>query len=203
MAVGVDRGDDHMSLIWRYSLVHDTGLAPCIDDDILTLTVCKPDIRKAASKGDWVIGFVTAKVRRGLVAWVGRVSDIMTMGEYGNRFAGRTDALYKLDGYAWGGSEILRHLQSAHHADEKSQATDRKGKNALVFDPFWYWGTNAVDAPDDIADLAHYHVGQSSKRSSPERVARLEAWVRSVTEPGIHGSPRDAERLEMSIGIEY
>jgi len=170
MAESIDRRADHMSRIWRYSLVHDTGLAPCVDQNILTLTCCKPDIRKAACKGDWVIGFVSATVRRGLVAWVGKVSEIMTLGEYGSRFAKRTDALYRLHGYDADGSELLHNLHRKYHPDDQSQATDRRGRNALIFDPFWYWGRNAVAAPPDIAEWWDYHIGQSAPDRRPRKL---------------------------------
>lgn len=147
------------------------------------------------ARGDWVIGFVSARVGCGLVAWAGQVSDTMTLGEYGSRFSGRTDALYRLEGYSEDGSEVLRHVSGEDHASPESHKRDWRGKNALIFNPFWYWGQNAVAAPPDIADLAHYYVGQSTKNSSPERIAGLEFWVRSMAEPGIHGEPRDGGRL--------
>jgi hypothetical protein len=135
------------------------------------------------------------------VAWVGQVSDIMTLGEYGSRFSGRTDALYRLEGHAEDGSEVLRHVSGKDHARPESHKRDRRGKNALIFDSFWYWGQNAVAAPPDIADLAHYHVGQSTRNSSPERIVRLESWIRSVAQPGVYGKPRDCgERGGQALG---
>jgi hypothetical protein len=174
-----------MSRIWRYVLAHDTGMAPCVDDGVLTLTCCKPMIRKNGRRGEWVIGFVPTRAGRGRVAWVGQIADVLHLGEYEARFGGRQDALYRLDGYTEDGTERLIPLRDDYHADADSQRRDWRGKHALIFEPFWYWGRNAIAAPDDIADLAHYHVGQSTKRSSPDRIARLEAWVRLMAEPGV------------------
>jgi hypothetical protein len=50
--------------------------------------------------------------------------------------------------------------------------------------------SSGARAPDEIADLAHYYIGQSTRSSSPERVAALERWLRSKAEPGVHGEPR-------------
>jgi len=114
------------------------------------------------------------------------------LGEYEKRFSGRQDAIYRLVGSAaWGEQEVLVPLRDDYHADEPSRSRDRSGNNALVFDPFWYWGGFGIPAPEEIADLAHYYIGQSAKNSSPEKIALLEAWVRSVADPGIYGKPRD------------
>jgi hypothetical protein len=179
-----------MSRIWRYVLAADNGMAPCVQYGMLSLACCKPMIRRNASVGDWVIGFVPKGLRRGHVAWAGRVSEVIPLGEYEKRFSGRRDAIYRLADDANGQHETLVPLRDDYHADDLSRSRDRSGKNALVFDPFWYWGGVGIVAPEEISDLAHYYVGQSAKNSSPERIATLKAWLGSVSEPGIHGEPR-------------
>ncbi len=181
-----------MSRIWRYVLAADNGMAPCSDDGMLSLTCCKPLIRRSACVGEWVVGFAPKGIRRGHVAWAGRIAEVVSLGEYEQRFSGRRDAIYKLAGYSWGDQEILTPLRNDYHADEGSRSRDRSGKNALIFEPFWYWGGEGIAAPDEISDLAHYYVGQSARNSSPERIALLETWLRSVAAPGVHGKPRDA-----------
>ena len=191
MANGTARRQDQVTRIWRYVLASDNGMAPRIDDGILTLTCCKPTIRRNAIKGDWVVGFVPKKLGVGLVAWVGRVAEVVPIGDYQQRYAGRTDAIYQRVGFEVDGSEVLKPLRKDYHKDERSRARDRRGKNALIFDSVWYWGRCAVSAPNDIAKLAYYHIGQTTKGSSPEMIARLEAWLQSEAPPGIHGEPRD------------
>lgn len=179
-----------MNRIWRYVLVSDNGMAPCVDGKVLTLTCCKPTIRRNAKNGDWVIGFVPKKLGCGLVAWTGRVAEVVPLGDYQERYTARQDAIYKR-GFE-DGSEILNPLRLDYHKDERSRTRDRRGKNALIFNPFWYWGRCAVRAaPQDIANLAYYHIGQTTKGSSPEMLDRLEAWLQLEAQPGIHGDPRD------------
>jgi Nucleotide modification associated domain 2 len=60
--------DDGQARIWRYVLAHDSGMAPCPQDSKLTLSCCKPTIRKNARVGDWVIGFMPKKYGIGQVA---------------------------------------------------------------------------------------------------------------------------------------
>jgi hypothetical protein len=183
--------DSEMSRIWRYVLATDSGMAPCIQKGMLSLSCCKPMIRRYACLGEWVIGFVPKGKNPGRVAWVGKVKDIVPLGEYERRFRGMKDAIYRQrsrDG------EILKPLRNNYHADELSRSRDRRGKNALIFDPFWYWGGDGIPAPDEIADLAHYYVGQSAKNSSPAKIELLEAWARSIALPGVHGKPRNTQR---------
>jgi hypothetical protein len=40
-----------------YKCVVDDGRAPCIDGGLLTLTICKPNIRRAAKKGELIFAF--------------------------------------------------------------------------------------------------------------------------------------------------
>jgi hypothetical protein len=177
-----------MSLIWRYSLVTDNGMAPCVEQRILTLCLCKPVIRKGACVGDWVVGFVPRRRNDGRVhvAWAGRIGESVSMGDYEKRFADRKDAIYKWTDSGW------VFLRDDYHEGRRDR--DLNGKNALIFEPSWYWGGNGIAAPEDIAELAYYYVGQTVKNSSAERIARLEEWLRSVAEPMVHGKPRDQLR---------
>lgn len=177
-----------MSRIWRYVLAHDTGMAPCLEGGTLTLACCKPDIRRSARRGEWVIGFAPKATGHGRVAWVGQVAEVLPLGEYEARFRGRRDALYRSDG-----DDRLVPVQEIYHADQRSRQRDLRGRNALIFNPFWYWGRNTIAAPDAIASMAHYYVGQSARGSTPDRIACLEAWTRSAAHPGIHGDPRQGE----------
>lgn len=180
-----------MSRIWRYVLANDSGRAPCVDGGVLTLCTCKPRIRAGAAVGDWVIGFMPKRFGRGRVAWAGRVREILLMGDYGERYAGRRDTIYRRVGWYADGREDLAHDGGPYHDSPKSITTDLRGRHALIFDPFWYWGRNAPEATPEVADLAHFYVGQTTKGSTPEAINRLRSWL-SAWPPGVHGAPRDA-----------
>lgn len=181
-----------MSRIWRYVLAADNGMAPCVEHGMLSLCCCKPTIRLHAMEGDWVVGFVPKRFGLGKVAWAGRVSRILSLGEYQKHYPSRRDAIYKMsDDWSIGDGENLVPLRNDYHIDDRSRRRDRMGRNALIFDPYWYFGGYGVSAPPEIADLAHYYVGQSTKRSSPEAIAALHGWLVSVGHSGVHGEPRD------------
>jgi hypothetical protein len=84
-----------MTRIFRYILKNDTGMAPCIDGGLVSLAACKPKIRGSAQPGDWVVGFFPKPEPRGLVAWAGRISRRVEIGDYEAEFRGRSDAVYR------------------------------------------------------------------------------------------------------------
>jgi hypothetical protein len=180
-----------MSRIWRYILANDGGYAPCIDGGVLTLCTCKPRIRAGAAVGDWVIGFMPKRLGTGRVAWAGCVSKVLSLGDYGEQYASRRDAIYMRIGWHADGREDLRHYGGPYHNSAKAIARDVRGRCALIFDPFWYWGGDAREAPPELAKLAHYYVGQTTKGSTLEAINLLRSWL-SGSPPGIHGTPRVA-----------
>ena len=42
--------------IFMYKLTTDNGGAPCVENELLSLCICKPKIRMSAKVGDWIIG---------------------------------------------------------------------------------------------------------------------------------------------------
>ena len=46
-----------MSRIYFYKLTSDNGGAPCVQDRLLSLAICKPKIRMNAQPGDLIFGF--------------------------------------------------------------------------------------------------------------------------------------------------
>ena len=43
--------------IYVYKMVADNGGAPCVWRGLLSLAICKPEIRKGAQNGDLIFGF--------------------------------------------------------------------------------------------------------------------------------------------------
>ena len=71
--------------LYSYVLRHDTGFAPNPYHEFCTLACCKPQIRKRAEIGDWVIGTgsdAKGKRRGGFLSFAMRVTEVMTFSEY-------------------------------------------------------------------------------------------------------------------------
>lgn len=72
---------------FRYKLDHDYGLAPNPFGGIMTLAVCKGDIRKNQNLavGDWIIGTGSKKMNMlNRLIYAMRVEGVMTFDEYWN-----------------------------------------------------------------------------------------------------------------------
>jgi hypothetical protein len=178
-----------MTRIWRYVLSNDNGIAPCAQDGIVSLCCCKPMIRRGAALGDWVVGFAPKRRGMGRVSWAGKVSEILTLGEYQRKYPDRRDAVYEIaDDTPLDGIEKLVPL-TRYHSEDRMRQRDWSGRNGLVFKPAWYFGGTGVPAPTEIAEMAHYFVGQSATGSSEARAEILEEWLRSQGEPGVLGTP--------------
>src|SRR3989449_5973689 len=89
---------DAMSKCYFYKLTCDDGGAPCVQDGLLSLAICKPMIRSTAEVGDLIFGFAAKSLfgdnRLIYIAWV---TDKKSEGEYylNKRFSGRGDRIYR------------------------------------------------------------------------------------------------------------
>jgi hypothetical protein len=92
--------------LFVYRMVHDDGAAPCHDNGLSTLAICKAEIRKTAQPGDIIIGVVSSTLAKASVApdlhtaqehaivYIATVDSHMTMQEYCTMYSDRADAIY-------------------------------------------------------------------------------------------------------------
>ena len=129
-----------MKRVFRYVLATDNGTAPSYAPPCLTLTLCKPKIRKAAAAGDLVIAFAGSSLdcNPEAVVWAGLVTESLSLAEYWRdaRFQAKKvappqvlDNIYEPDPRS---SDGYRQHWHAHH-DASSQTRDVSGRNALIF----------------------------------------------------------------------
>ncbi len=107
-----------MSRIYLYKLTSDDGGAPCVDDGLLTLAICKPMIRTTAQAGDLIFGFAANRMNPGgrrtdnHLIYVARVDERLCGHEYfcAEHFLQRLDCVYEFvgDRFRWRAG-ALRH----------------------------------------------------------------------------------------------
>mgnify|MGYP003610639374 CR=1 FL=1 len=165
-----------MTRIYRYILTHDTGMAPCPENGLITLGTCKPVIRRKARPGDWVLGFRPGSLVRGLVLWAGKVERTTTHGDYQRAYPKRSDAVYRLaeDGQ-------YERLAPDYHPAQSEMDRDTSAP-VLLFDPrrSYYFNGIPEPLPEDLAHLAAAGRGHRVTEAAPDLVARLEAWLVEV-----------------------
>src|ERR1700722_18149464 len=71
--------------IYSYIVVHDGGFSPNPFFGYCTLACCKPEIRKRAIKGDWIVGLTPrAKGKGNKVVYFMQVEESLTFDQYWN-----------------------------------------------------------------------------------------------------------------------
>jgi hypothetical protein len=165
--------------IYRYIVVHDSGMAPCPADGLVTLGTCKPVIRRCARPGDWVLGFMPGSLARGLMCWGGQVERVMSHADYERAFRGRPDAVYRET--SEGGYE---RLSPGYHPAKAEMDRDTSAP-VLVFDPARsvYLGAQPTPLPSGLVHLAPSGRGHRVNGTEPGDAVLLEKWI-ETTMPG-------------------
>ena len=199
-----------MPSLFSYVVARDYGFAPNPFHGYCTLATCKPDIRKAASLGDWIIGTGSKKnsLSRHMV-YAMCVSEAMSFNDYWRdlRFLCKRPDMYSNVSRAFGDNIYHRgdsgnwdQLDSHHSYGDKTPnyaniTRDTKTDRVLVSDDFIYWG----GAGPKIPLFSGYDVcknGQGHKRNfTADVIDELIGWIRSFDEVGYVGDPLDWHSL--------
>ena len=154
-----------------YKLTSDRGGAPCAPPPrvnaapLLTLSICKPAIRRTAQPGDRILGLTSRSLvlREGYppnaVIYAAIVGDALDARAYyapRTRFRARPDCIYQ---FHRGNGTLVHTGRTPLHADEAYLARDigqypyyKNGRTVLSTD-FRYFGSKAVPIPDTLCGL--------------------------------------------------
>jgi len=186
--------------LYSYVVTHDAGFAPNPFFGYCTLANCKPEVRKQATEGDWIIGLAPWEKGKGnKIVYFMRVDEKLDFQSYwrDRRFQQKRPR-YDKDVQLRCGDNIyeplpngnFRQLRSLHSdgevEDPERKAHDLGGKYVLVSETFAYFGSNALTLPLGLAELA---VGRGHKcRFSDGVKAEFMQLVRE-RKFGIHAPP--------------
>ena len=194
-----------MARLFSYIVARDYGFAPNPFYGFCTLATCKPQIRKNAETGDWIIGTGSkSKGRAGFLVYAMRVSQAMSFDEYWNdpRFRNKRPNLYSSMRNAFGDNIYHRERYSnqriqidSHHSKEDGTpnlnniCNDTKVDRILVSDDFIYWGGGGPLLPtfceDDLCCKRQGH-----RCHFPEDAVReFITWIRGLNDSGYCGVP--------------
>lgn len=150
---------------YLYKLTSDRGGAPCAplpgegEDPLLTLSICKPAIRRTAQTGDRVIGLTSQALAASdgyplhSVLYAAVVDHAVDAREYYARrsvFRHRPDCIYRfhqMNGTIEHSGRTPLHADEAYRARDIGQYPFYKNGRALISRDFRYFGAEAVRIP--------------------------------------------------------
>lgn len=181
--------------IFRYVVRQDRGGSPDPFHGWCSLAVCKPQIRRSARVGDWILGLRSR--HNDQVIYAMRLDEVMSLGDYwaDSRFiAKRSGGDGPPDNfYREVANGVIQRVANALH-DEKEATRDIAGLNALVSCHFWYFGGQSPTLPTELVHLVHSGQGHAlQKRRQADDVEVLQQWL-AHWPMGRNGAPLDAWR---------
>lgn len=132
-----------METFYFYKMTTDSGGAPCVDNGLLSLAICKPILRRMACEGNIILGFGGKKLEEKLI-YVAKISKIVVDGDYyrdNTVYSNRQDCIY-----CWHGDELVFkedskfHGQSHRNDDVGLAGQHKKHANVILAEEFVYFG---------------------------------------------------------------
>ncbi len=133
-----------MARIYFYKLTADNGGAPCVQDGLLSLAICKPKIRMTAQPNDLIFGFAAKSLYSdNRLIYIARISKRVCYGEYykDTKFTRRPDCIYQ-----WRNDHFERRKNASYHEKEGDLTHDLgthpeyRRATVLLSDDFRYFG---------------------------------------------------------------
>lgn len=214
-----------MTSIHSYVVRYDSGFAPNPFYGFCTLATCKPDIRKAAAIGDWVVGSGSndQSIRRGgHLVYAMRVSEALPFADYNadTRFARKKpfrrgsrkqscgDNIYfpQFDGVGWRQRDSFHSLPDGRPHDAHT-SIDTGVDRVLISDDFVYFGGAGPLIPTSLVDCddrSLIKAGRGRAKFNDSRMLdNFVQWVRGLGGWGYQGAPYEWISLRSRRGQAY
>ncbi len=176
-----------MPRLYSYVVKWDTGFAPNPFYGFCTLATCKPQIRKTACPGDWILGTVSKSTSPDpRLIYAMRVTETLSYNEYwcDARFRKKRPDI----GAACGDNMYYRNADGQWHQAPGYHGPDAIGHDTqtdrvLVSDDFIYWGSAAPFLP--LFAEMDVRAGRGHKCHFPdETIQAFIAWFRACQDRG-------------------
>ena len=184
--------------LFSYIMTVDNGFAPNPFGGICTLACNKPNIRKNASIGDWIIG-TTRPSNKARLVFAMRVDRGLTFDMYWDFPEYQCKKPDKNNGcgdniYQMGKDGHLVQMKNLFHGKEHYKS-DTSINRVLISKTFYYFGKEAVVIPEKfrsavVAAQGHKTIKPPPPDSNkPDVISLLLQWLQNNFDQGIHGEP--------------
>ncbi len=191
-----------MANVYLYAVSYDLGFAPNPFGGVCSLSCCKPEIRRLAKLGDWVIGLTGTKLPPALrLVFAMKVTRVTDFDEYwaANEFAGRKakrngsqatqvgDNIYhrKDPAKPWRQEDSVHSLPGGRQCPLNTKH-DTRVNRILLSDEFIYLGQAAPTVPAALFEpIGYVKNARNYRKFSDERAGELLGWVKGL----VAGSP--------------
>jgi len=194
--------------LFSYVVAHDFGFAPNPFHGTCSLATCKPQIRRAAAIGDWIVGTGSKrKALGGRLVYAMKVEEILTFDEYWGdpRFRvkiPRTNGALK---HAYGDNIYHRAAGEWVQADSRHSLSDgtvnpghvkidTSADVVLLSTTYSYFGGQGPVVPEYLRtkyDIDLVHESRGHRRHFPQGLVEdAERWLRSLPRGNV-GRPAD------------
>ncbi len=139
-----------MSKVYFYKMTVDDGGAPCVENSLLSLAICKPMIRRTAREKDIVIGFAANSLHiDNRLIYVARVNEKLINGDYyrQKQYSRRADCIYE-----WRRDRFVSRSGALYHGlpwdlpHDLGLPPGYPKANTLLSREFCYFGEKGSDA---------------------------------------------------------
>ena len=200
-----------MARIYSYVVRYDSGFAPNPFYGYCTLATCKPDIRRTADIGDWIVGSGSndRSVRRGgQMVYAMKVTEVMPFDEYSEDPRFEAKKPYRKGSrkqscgdniYFRGGLDTDWHQRDSFHSKSDGQINpdhvkrDTGVNRVLVSDDFVYFGGDGPKFPDNLIARDGREICKKGRGRScfddSQLIERLEEWIGGMGVVGYQGPP--------------
>jgi hypothetical protein len=194
--------------LFSYVVARDYGFAPNPFGEFCTLATCKPNIRRFAQIGDWIVGTGSASNHRaGHLVYAMRVSETMTFDAYwedrrfqykkpsleGSTKVSFGDNIYHRVGGDWAQADS-HHSYAEGMRNIKNIRNDTQADRVLIGRNFAYWGGSGPLIPVALRNYEGHDlcIGRGYKRYFPAGMeAYFAEWFLSLGASGYLGRPID------------
>lgn len=209
-----------MPHVYMYAVTYDLGFAPNPFGGLCSLACCKPEIRRKAEPGDWVLGLTGTRLRPALrlvfamqVTRISNFDDYWSSPEFAGRRAKRNgsqksqvgDNIYHRDGpdSPWVQEDSVHSRAGGAQCDLNTDH-DTRVNRILLSDRFIYLGERAVAIPAHLLQGLGYCKNPRDRRKfAIGEAAALIAWVEDLIESdgGLAGDPINFDQTAMNFSF--